>query len=351
MRGIVILLAVAAFAAAEDWPSARFTPANTGVSGNRGPVKTPAVAWKHEEKEPISRGVALASGKLVYGMGEFAIACRKAEDGAGLWESAVKQQITAWPAIFVDRVYVGSPDGVHYMKKLGDGKDNGAYEATAGIVADPVVNEDYYLAGSEDGLFYVMAPGRGILWKAKTGRVIRGCALDKGVAFVASEDGTLHALDLKRKEELWQYEGKAAPLCAPILSKGRVWLVVADAVTGVTRKGALGERRETKGIAGAPALDGTVLYYGTAGGEVVTLDLEGGKEIRRSKVAGEAVSTPLILAKGVLYGAAGKTLFAVDAKTGKTLWTFAGPEEPFQPPIVADGFLYVAAGRTFYCLK
>ncbi|MFI5402946.1 MAG: PQQ-binding-like beta-propeller repeat protein, partial [Planctomycetota bacterium] len=115
-------------------------------------------------------------------------------------------------------------------------------------------------------------------------------------------------------------------------------------------KGGLGGRRDAKGIAAAPALDGSVLMYGTEGGEIVTLDLDSGKELKRFKVAGEAVHVPLILAKGVLYGAAGKTLFACDPKAGKVLWTYAG-EERFQPPIVADKAVYVAAGRTFYCLR
>jgi outer membrane protein assembly factor BamB len=82
----------------------------------------------------------------------------------------------------------------------------------------------------------------------------------------------------------------------------------------------------------------------------VALDLESGKELRRVKVGAEAVHTPLILGKGVLYGAAGMTLFAVDPKAGKVLWTFQG-EDRWGPPIVADKSIYVAAGRTLYCLR
>lgn len=351
MRGLLLFLLATAALAGEEWPSARGDPANTGVTKNRGPLATPQVAWKREEKDAISPGVALGMGRLAYGVGEFVVAYREASDGREVWNGAIKQQISAWPAIRGEGVYVGSPDHVHYILKLADGKEAGATEATAAIVADPVVTDDYYLVGATDGLFYVMSPKNGAaLWKPKTGPVRVGCALEKQTAYVVNEEGALLALDLKRKQEAWKVDLKGAARCAPIVGKGAIWLVLADAVQGVTKKGALGVRRETKGIVPGPALDGSLLHYGTEGGEIVVLDLDSGKELKRFKVADEAVHTPVILGKGVLYGAAGKTLFACDPKTGKVLWTYAG-EERFQPPIVADKAVYVAAGRMFYCLR
>lgn len=350
MRGLALALLVTAAVAGDDWPCARGNPSNTGVTKNRGPVATPQVAWKHEEKDPISPGIALGAGRLAYGVGEFVVAYREESDGRVVWDAETKQQVVAWPAIG-EAVYVGSPDRVHYVFRLTDGGEIGATEATAAIVADPVVTEEYYLAGATDGLFYVMSPKNGAaLWKPKTGPVRFGCAVDKSTAYVVNEEGKLFALDLKKKREDWTCELKGAPRCAPIVGRGGVWVVLADAVQGVTKKGGLGDRRETKGIAAAPALDGSVLHYGTEAGEVVVLDLDTGKELRRFKVAEEAVHTPLILAKGVLYGAAGATVFACDPKAGKVLWTWAA-DERCQPPIVADKAVFVAAGRTVYCLR
>jgi outer membrane protein assembly factor BamB len=349
--GRLLLLLLVASAAAEDWPCARFDPQNTGASGNRGPVKTPSVAWKREEKDAISPGVALAAGRLVYGVGEFVVACRDAAGGREVWDAPVKQQVAAWPSIRGELAYVGSPDRVHYILKMADGKEAGASEATDAIVADPVVTDEHYLAGATDGVFYVMSPKNGsVLWRVKTGPVRRGCAVERGVAYVANEEGTLFALDLGKKRELWRYDARAAPLCAPVVAKGTVWLVLPDALQGVTRKGGAGGRRDAKGIAAAAVIDGALAHYGTDAGEVVTLDLERGRELMRVKVAGEAVHAPLVLGKGVLYGAAGKTLFAVDPKARAVLWTFEG-EERFQPPVVADRAVYVAAGRVFYCLR
>ena len=352
MRVLVpLLLCVAAAAAGEEWRCARGNPSNTGVVKNRGPVATPQVVWKREEKETISRGVALAAGKLVYGAGEFVVACRRQADGRELWNAAVKQQISAWPAISKDRVYVGSPDRVHHIINFDNGKDLGGVVADAAVLADPVVTGDYYLAGAIDGVFYVMAANDGRpRWKPKTGNIRLGAALDKHKAYVVNDHGTVYAFDLKKKRELWKHELKTAPLCAPILGKGMLWVPLTNALQGLrTGRGGAGARHELKGIAGPPVLAKSVLYYGTQSGEVVAFDLTRGEELRRVKVADAAVSAPLILAHGVLYGTAGKTLFAVDPK-GNVLWTFEG-EEKFQPPIVADKALYVAADNVFFCLR
>ncbi|MFI5402452.1 MAG: PQQ-binding-like beta-propeller repeat protein, partial [Planctomycetota bacterium] len=238
MRGLLLFVLLTAAFAGEEWPSARFDPLNTGVTKNKGPIATPQVAWKHEEKETISPGVALGAGRLAYGMGEFVVAYREASDGREVWDGAVKQQVSAWPAIGPGGVYVGSPDQVHYILKLADGKEAGATEAAGSIVADPVVTEEWYLAGSTDGLLYVMSPKNGaVLWKPKTGPVRYGCALDKTTAYVVSDEGTLFALDLKKKQEEWKCDLKGAARCAPIVGKGTIWVVVADAVQGVTKKG------------------------------------------------------------------------------------------------------------------
>ena len=100
----------------------------------------------------------------------------------------------------------------------------------------------------------------------------------------------------------------------------------------------------------AREVDKATLYYGNAKGEIVMLALKDGKETGRIKVAEEAITTPLMIASKVIYGAAGPLLFACDPKAGKVLWTYEG-EENFRPPIVAGGALYVGAGDVFYCLR
>ena len=148
---IPVLLGAALAAAGEEWRSARGNLQNTGVVKNRGPVAKPRVVWERKEKETISRGVALAAGKLVYGAGEYVVACRRQSDGDELWNAAVKQQVSAWPAIANDRVYVGSPDRVHHIIAFDNGKDLGGVVAEAAVLADPAVVGGHHVEVAVEG--------------------------------------------------------------------------------------------------------------------------------------------------------------------------------------------------------
>jgi len=353
MRALLPLLLSAAVATAEEWRYPRGDVGNSGVVKNNGPGKEPKILWKREETAgAIGTGAALADGKLVYGTGEFNVACRWVTGGSVVWDLPVKQQIAAWPSMVGDWLYFGGQDTVHYRIRMKDRSEPASVEAKAGIVADPVVEGDFYVAGSLDGCLYAMGAEDGRLhWRVETGPIRFGAALAGKRVLAVNEEGVLHCLDLAKGKQIWKFEAGEAPVSAPILGKGEAWLVLADRVLSVDlSKGVRGIERETKGIASAPALDKSLLHYGTKSGEVVSLDLKAGKELARVAVSTEPVSTPLILAGGTLYGACGTRLFAVDAKSKRLLWTFALPEPP-RPPIVADRMLYVGAGNVFYCLK
>ena len=353
MRIAACLLCAASLLSAEDWLYPRGNLGNTGVTKNRGPKRTPKVQWKREEKGAIGTGAALSEGRLIYGVGEFAVACRRQSKGAAIWDAKVKQQVVSWPLVAGDTAYFGGQDHVFYRITIATAGEPETVEAEAAIVADPAVWEDYYFCGALDGFFYVMGSRTGrLLWRGKSGNVRHGAAVRKGKVYVANVGGKVFCYDIKTGREIWSYEAKAAPLSGPILGKSAVFLPTVDGKLHAIRAktGKVAGSYDVTGIATAPVLDKSLLHYGTREGEIVTLDLKKGKEMGRTKAAPDAVSTPLVLAKKVVYGAAGATLFAVDPKAHRVLWTFKG-EESFLPPIVAGGSIFVGAGNVFYCLK
>ena len=91
MRTVLALLfLLISTASADDWFFPRGDVQNTGVVKNRGPKKKPSIKWQREEKGAISTGAALSAGRLVFGVGEFVVACRRANGGAHIWDAKVK---------------------------------------------------------------------------------------------------------------------------------------------------------------------------------------------------------------------------------------------------------------------
>lgn len=355
MRSLALLsvpLLLAASALAEDWTLPRGNLANTGVVKNAGPKREPKIAWKRDEGAPILTGAALADGLLVYAVGDTKVVCRGAGSGASSWEKAVKQAVVAWPAIAGELVFFGGQDQVHYRVNMKNASEPHSEEAKAGIVAPPAVTEEHYLAGSLDGRFYAMSSTDGkLLWSVETGPVRHAAALEGKVVYVASEKGVVYALSLARGAEAWRADLGKEPLAAPIVDADRLLLPCREEIVLLDlRRGERLGALATPGLVGAPAVERGLIHYGTADGHVVSIDSKTGKEARRTKVAPEAVASPLVLARKILYGAAANLLFALDPASGKVLWTFQGTDS-FQPPIVAGGALYAGAGSMFYCLK
>ncbi|MHC4342573.1 MAG: PQQ-binding-like beta-propeller repeat protein [Planctomycetota bacterium] len=352
MRLLAALFMLSAVAIGEEWLFPRGDSANTGVTKNRGPKAKPEVQWRREEEGAIGTGAALVNGRLIYGAGEFVLACRRQSDGGKVWDGKIKQSIVARPLVFGALIYFGGQDHVHYRINLSDGKEPATTVAGGAIVADSAVTEAYYLAGGTDGWFYAMSSEDGrLLWRKRTGPIHHGAVIAKGKTYVVNTTGTLHAFDIRRGKELWKLESGTEPVAAPILAKGRVLLPLVDRVDVIaTKGGTMTDRHVTKSIAGAPVLDKQLLYYGTKEGEVVTLDLKTGKEKARVKVASGPVAAPLVCARKILYGSAGKTLFAYEPKTRTVLWTYEHTEA-FKPITVADKCIYAGAGTAFYCLR
>lgn len=348
-----LLLGIGVALGGEDWALPRCNLANTGVSRNKGPKKEPKVVWKREEENgEISTGAALALGKLVYGIGHAHVGCRWAADGRVSWDKVVKQQVKAWPAIVGKNAYFGGQDHMHYLIVMDNGNEPNSVDAEGGIVGFPAVTDQHYCHGSTDGYFYMMnATDTRIRWKKKVGPVHHGTAMARTTVYIANRIGVLYAFEIKKGKERWQHKTETDTVSAPILVKSRVLLPVKDKIVSLSaKKGGAAAIWPAPGITRAPAVDKTTLYYPNDKGEIVMLALKNGKETGRIKAAPEAITTPLIVASKVIYGAAGPLLFAVDPNARTVLWTVKG-EDDYKPPIVADGAVYVGAGSTFYCLR
>lgn len=351
-RAILLLLLAGAPAAAEDWLLPRGDLQNTGVVKNRGPRRAPEVAWKREEADAVTSGLALCGGRLFFGVGETSFVARSARDGARFGEKPVKQAVVAWPAVQGELLFVGGQDHVLYRLRMATMEEPASPEAKGPIVAWAAVTETHFLCGSLDGHFYAVDVKSGaVLWSAATGPVRHGAAVVRNLVLVANEAGALHAFVVNSGKLAWKAEAGAAPAAPPMVAKDGALLPVKDAVLRFdARTGKPLPRVEAKGLAGVPAVDGRTLFFGTEQGELAAVELREGSETRRAKVADAPVTGALVVAGKTVYGSAGTTLFAADAATLEPVWRVEG-ETPFGSPIVADGSLYVAAGRVLYCYR
>src|SRR5579872_1262323 len=93
-------------------------------------------------------------------------------------------------------------------------------------------------------------------WKVKSGPVFGSPVIDNGIAFYASEDSALHAIDIQRGQERWRFGFYNASRSTPVIDKDNLYVISEDGLlynvnknTGklnwqfVTPQGTLGERK------------------------------------------------------------------------------------------------------------
>jgi outer membrane protein assembly factor BamB len=105
-------------------------------------------------------------------------------------------------------------------------------------------------------------------------------------------------------------------------------------------------------LRGAPAIDGGVVYVGGRDGFVYALDLNDGHLRWKFQAGGDvaaaiAVDGEKVFAVAQELKTASTTLYAIDASTGKQVWSTGtrGLAPIVTSPTVADGVLFVGAGN------
>ena len=252
--------------------------------------------------------VYLASGAHVYAV--------DAATGTEKWRfpREANNKITFYAAPVLDeenRILAGGYDSTLYCLEPISGTQQWAFEeATDHYVAAPLVYDGLIYAPNADHNLYAIKPDGSLAWKFTAGNALWGTPVADGERlYLASMDHFVYALDAASGEQLWK----------------------SDELSGST--------------ASTPTLGpDNLLYVGTFGSELAALDKETGRIAWRVPATGWVWAGPALDGDTLYYGDLNGSLFAVNAATGKSVWTAqleaAAPRSISDRPVVMDGRLY-----------
>ena len=178
-----------------------------------------------------------------------------------------------------------------------------------------------------------------------------------GIVYLATREGFLTAVVVPARQILWRFKAEREVYVSPELGENLILIrddgniiYVLDFRGSLVLKIHINEAvtsavRECKGR----------VYFGTANGKVMALDLStGGEKLWEfTAAAPDAAITagPVFFDDLVIFGAADGKLAALD-RSGKLIWEFAAKGAIATDPTVADGRLYFGTeNRFFYCLN
>ncbi len=208
-----------------------------------------------------------------------------------------------------------------------------------------------------------------VLWSFQTNGAIWGPpAIDDGMVYIGSDDGSLYALDAQAGHLKWKFTTQGLVRSRPAISAGRVYfasddgfLYAVDAQAGqqVWRvdigNSSDPEKRQNPGtvpdpttfdyLQSSPVLSGAQVYVGSADGRVLALAADTG-EITWSFKTGQKVRASPVIDEGTLYvGSWDGTVYALDAATGQSRWKTPIGGQVQSTAVVADDLVYTASRK------
>lgn len=208
-----------------------------------------------------------------------------------------------------------------------------------------------------DGLTLALNAQTGVVrWKTDTGGTGGTPSMANGAVYMASEDGSIRALDAATGKPRWSYtrtvgiSGQSGYDGYATASGDTVYvtsdsgaLFALDAATGKPRWIATWPS-PTDTLYAAPVVDGGVVFVAAGGpdGGAYALDATTGKTVWKTSHILGFDARPLA-ADGAVYFASqsADTLVALDEKTGATRWS-TGSSGIVSAPVAGAGLVYVA---------
>ena len=232
--------------------------------------------------------------------------------------------------------------------------------ASMEYVSSPTVADGLAYVGSQDRYLYAVDTQSGReTWKFKTGDWVRCPAVADGVVYVGSHDHYLYALDARSGRQRWKFKASGPVTTEAAVRDGVVYCGSWDNLGTPAAYGPSGhhlyavdvrsgrERWEfdPHGVVTSPAVAGGTAYVGSDDGYVYAVDTGSGEQKWRFYVGRGywgVQSSPVLSGGAVYFGSNGpkRSLYALDATSGRKLWAFPTGGALESSPAICNGVVY-----------
>lgn len=293
------------------WSQFRGNPQLTGVAPSELslPLK---LLWTYEAGEAIDSSAAIVDGTVFVGSASGELIALDLQNGALRWKYQTGSQIgDSSPAVANGAVYIGDLAGMFHAVDAKSGKTLWTFKTGSEIRSSPVVAGDKVLIGSYDQHLYGLSVRDGALaWKVEfEGYVHATPAILDGVAYLVGCDETFRGIRVSDGREIFN---------API-----------GAYMGAS-----------------PALSGNSAYVGTFNNEVISVNLQSRNVLWRYRHPERLFpyySSAAVAQGRVVLGGRDRMVHALDARTGKAVWTFMSNARIDSSPAISGNRVFIGA--------
>lgn len=223
---------------------------------------------------------------------------------------------------------------------------------TVTVPAAPTVSTyrgDVSRTGEMPGPAPVGRPG--VLWRVEAAdRIASAITVANGIAYVGSDDGVVHAIDVSTGVEVWTFEtGPEVGSPFTIIDGDTVYAVGGDGMAHALNAGTGAEIWSSDPsllLSNQATLADDTLFVGGQNAQYFALDKTDGRLIWTATLGGVPQSRGTVFLDDTLYfGADDGKAYALNGETGETRWTFDSGMEIVKSVSAANGMVFLPAGN------
>jgi outer membrane protein assembly factor BamB len=278
--------------------------------------------WRFAASDSIFSTPAIDGGVIYFGSADHYVYAIDPATHQPKWKTKTGGAVFAGPAVAHGIVCVGSVDQIIYGLDAATGDVRWTVKGAGMYQSNTATDGQRFFVGGWDNTFRAIDAATGkIAWEKrigydKNGRIsfyyspaISSPAVGDGKVFVTTNDGVLHAFDAATGNVAWKFDGKKVGYSSPCYHDGKVYCAIGDQ------------------------------------GHVFCWNATDGKKLWQSQVLGVIYDSSFTFAAGrVFIGAVEGTFNAIEADTGKVIWSYRlGPGHVFASPAADEQRVYIAS--------
>jgi outer membrane protein assembly factor BamB len=331
--------------------------------------------WTFRAGSLVEFPPAIGYGRLYFSTNSGTFYAVNAKTGKRAWKYVSGRCVAASPALgdqqrgSVYAVFMNKPpcnrknarDGKVIAFAVGHG--NIRWQRTIGVTeSSPLLRGNRLYVADWDGRVWALDARSGrVIWKRKPARAaIKGAiAYSDGRLYVGSYDGHLYCIGAQKGRVLWKAKaqsrlyGRARFYSTPAVAYGRVYIGGTDGKVysfGAT-SGKLRWSHSTGGyVYASPAVWNKLVLVGSYAKKFIALDAATG-QIKwtfktSSPISGSATVIGNVVYFATLGGKTKGTTFALNARTGKLLWSY--PDGKYTPAVAEKGHFFLIGYARIY---
>ncbi len=261
------------------------------------------------------------------------------------------------------RVFSGAKDGSFFCLDAATGEVLWRNLTEGPVEGEPLVTDEMVYVGSGDGHIYAFRLHDGEkIWSYKASQAFLGrLALQDERLVGVTNNNTMFCLDAQTGQALWSYHRDAPSGLFQVRGVASP-LIVDNKVYGGFSDGSLvllslesGEVLATKNFAkidadfidmdSDPLVVDELLVVGSFSSGVIALDRNTLDEVWRYEVEGP--SSPVLDKKNkiIYFSTAKSKIFALNAKDGKPIWSFAARKGKMSRPVLTKDWLLISSSE------